>query len=748
MQFREAQRKIIEEYNGGMMGIAAVPGSGKTFTLSYLAARLVQQLAQEYVPFEREVLIVTFANAAVNSFKSKIADILQRERNLLPYVGYRVRTLHGLAHDIVRERPGLVGLAEDFQIIDERIASAIVRDTVYSHLPAWSHLMDYYLSPSLNAGQRQRVERRDFPEAMVEICERFIKQAKDNLLQPIDLQEKFEEFGREYDLVRFATEIYTDYQRSLAFRGAVDFDDLVRLAIQGLEQDEQYLLRLRERWPYILEDEAQDSSQLQENMLYLLTGGQNWVRVGDPNQAINTTFTTASPRFLVNFLGNENVVNRPLPTSGRSGKKIIKLANELVKWTIKKHPAVELRGDNAFYDQQIEPTKKNDPQANPADNQIFIHIDYQLGQNITPESEMKRVSASLKRWLPDNPDKTVAVLVPENNRGFKLAEELRREGLAYEELLRSTTEARTAASYLRSALLYLATPNDAGILARLYKDVWWTLTLAGDEAYDVLIPYQSLTRQRNLENLIWPAEEISLQEALGLPDDPLLIRNMGDFIYFVRRWLEALELPIDQLVLTISQDIFSRPPDIALAYKIAVLLRSMAANNPSWRLKDFAEELRSITENQRKFIGFDDASEGFQPTPGKITIATMHAAKGLEWDRVYLMAVSNYGFPSLQPEDSYIGERWFIRDKLNLEAEVMSMAFSNLKLPEGQATLNFRVDYAAERLRLLYVAITRARKELIITWNMGRFWEQGIINHLANPVLHLESILNRENKTG
>lgn len=741
-KFREAQRKIIEEYNGGLMGIAAVPGSGKTFTLSHLAARLVQQLAQEYVPYEREVLIVTFANAAVNGFKSKIAEILQTKANLLPYVGYRVRTLHGLAHDIVRERPGLVGLAEDFQIIDERIASAVVRDIVYSHLPAWSSLMDTYLSANLQHAQRQKAERRDFPEYMVEICERFIKQAKDNLIQPIDLQEKFEELGREYDLARFASDVYTDYQRSLAFRGAVDFDDLVRLAIEGLQLDPQFLARLQERWPYILEDEAQDSSRLQEDMLRLLTGNKNWVRVGDPNQAINTTFTTASPRFLVEFLENETVLSRPLPNSGRSGKKIIGMANELVKWTIKKHPASELQGFTTFYNQKIEPTKKGDPQPNPSDQEIFIHIDYQPGMNITPENEIKRVVTSLKKWLTENGDKTVAVLVPENSRGFKLAEELRREGLDYEELLRSTTEARTAASYLRSVLLYLATPNDAGILARLYRDVWWPLTLKGDEEHDLAIPFQALSRQRYLENLIWPVEEISIQEMLGLPDDPVLIRNVGDFLYFVRRWLEALELPIDQLVLTISQDIFNRPPDIALAYKIAVLLRSMAQNNPTWRLKDFAEELRSITDNQRKFLGFDDAGEGFEPTPGKITVATMHAAKGLEWDRVYLMAVSNYAFPSLQPEDSYIGERWFIRDKLNLEAELMAMAFGASRLPEGQATLNFRVDYVAERLRLLYVAITRAKRELVITWNMGRFWEQGIINHLANPILHLEGFLN------
>jgi DNA helicase-2/ATP-dependent DNA helicase PcrA len=72
----------------------------------------------------------------------------------------------------------------------------------------------------------------------------------------------------------------------------VDFDDLIRLAIQALEADPAYLERLRYQWPYILEDEAQDSSLLQEELLRRLSDRQNWVRVGDPNQAINTTFTT------------------------------------------------------------------------------------------------------------------------------------------------------------------------------------------------------------------------------------------------------------------------------------------------------------------------------------------------------------------------------------------------------------------------------------------------------------------------
>jgi DNA helicase-2/ATP-dependent DNA helicase PcrA len=104
----------------------------------------------------------------------------------------------------------------------------------------------------------------------------------------------------------------------------------------------------------------------------------------------------------------------------------------------------------------------------------------------------------------------------------------------------------------------------------------------------------------------------------------------------------------------------------------------------------------------------------------------MHRAKGLEWDRVYLMSVNNYDFPSALPGDTYIGEKWFLRDQLNLEAEALAQLQAALEVDEyswyeeGQATLDARLDYTRERLRLLYVGITRARRELVITWNSGR----------------------------
>ena len=145
---RPAQEQVLA-YTGGYMGISAVPGSGKTFTLSLLAARLVEQLARQGDFSEREVLIVTCTNTAVENFRGRIGHFLREQRGLLPGVGYRVRTLHGLAHDIVRERPALVGLSENFDIVDERVSAEIKRDSVTAYLRANPDYLTPYVNPDI-----------------------------------------------------------------------------------------------------------------------------------------------------------------------------------------------------------------------------------------------------------------------------------------------------------------------------------------------------------------------------------------------------------------------------------------------------------------------------------------------------------------------------------------------------------------------------------------------------------------------
>jgi DNA helicase-2/ATP-dependent DNA helicase PcrA len=128
---RTSQASILA-YRGGHLGISAVPGSGKTHTLSALAAELITRGG---LVDDQEILIVTLVNSAVDNFTSRIGSFIQ-DQGLIPHLGYRVRTLHGLAHDIVREKPARVGLEEQFQIIDDQEAIRIRADAVRAWLAA------------------------------------------------------------------------------------------------------------------------------------------------------------------------------------------------------------------------------------------------------------------------------------------------------------------------------------------------------------------------------------------------------------------------------------------------------------------------------------------------------------------------------------------------------------------------------------------------------------------------------------
>jgi DNA helicase-2/ATP-dependent DNA helicase PcrA len=719
-QPRPKQQAVLA-YGGGRMGVSAVPGSGKTWTLSLLAATLI---AEGDLEDNQEVLIVTLVNSAVSNFAGRVGRFVQ-EWGLLPNVGYRVRTLHGLAHDIVRERPGLAGLANDFQIIDDRAAQEILRASALAWLRGHPHLVDDVLAPDLDARKAEWVREDRWPDLVTRIAGNFIKQAKDLQLTPPMLRYLLESFPEELPMLAMGVEIYADYQRALAYRGAVDFDDLIRLALGALRLDPAFLGRLRRRWPYILEDEAQDSSHLQEEILRALAGPEgNWVRVGDPNQAIYETFTTASPRYLREFRRREDVQSRDLPNSGRSMSSIIDLANYLIRWSTDEHPVPDVR--SALAPPYIRPTPPGDPQPNPSDDPRRVQL---VQRAYSPRAELEAVVASVARWLPEHPEETVAVLVPRNQRGFEVVGALKARDIPCVELLRSTRSTREAAGALGNLVRYLADPTSSARLATAYR-VWRRDDREDEALAQRLKAVAGLLRKiQHVEDYLWPRADRDWLADLGvLQEDPVLHEHLVTFRDLVRRWQGATTLPIDQLVLTLAQDLFETPADLAIAHKLAVVLGRAAAMHPEWRLPELTQELAVIARNERKFLGFTDEDTGFDPDvhKGEVVVSTVHKAKGLEWDKVYLMSVNDYNFPSGLPQDSFIAEPWYVRERLNLQAEVLAQLKALHENPdlffydEGLPTLEARREYAAERLRLLYVGITRARRELVITWNTGR----------------------------
>jgi DNA helicase II / ATP-dependent DNA helicase PcrA len=728
---RPSQSRILE-YSGGMLGVAAVPGSGKTHTLSALAAHLI---AQGKLGAGQEILIVTLVNSAVENFTARLLAFAG-EMDLIPELGHRIRTLHGLAHDIVRENPPLAGLDKQFTIVDEAASTAMIRDAARSWAQAHPEVRDAYVRGDFTEQRMFDIADRLWPELIETVAGSFIRAAKDRRLSPWELEQQLATQPADLPLARMGIEIYTAYQKALAYRGAVDFDDLIRLAAGMLDASAELLERLRFRWPYILEDEAQDSSQLQQHILSALAGpGGNWVRVGDPNQAIFETFTTADPDLLREFIKlNPNV---PMPESGRCQRSIMQLANRLIEWTTSSHPVEAVR--SALSVPEIIGVPPGDPQPNPPEDPTGVHF---VSAALTPDEEIQVAVKSIRDWLPNHLDATVAVLASTNDHAANMVRALQARSIPCRELLRSTSPTRAVAGSLSHALACLADPGSPAKLAKAYRV--WRRDWRSDKNQEKVVRRVAaeLGRIRRVEDYFSPGivEDISNRRAVpsepssspphGLSDEEqaAITSELEAFRRIAARWQQATVLPIDQLVLALAQDIFVSSAELALAHKLALVMGQLAAENSHWRLPELMPHLNQIARNKRKFIGFSADDTGFVPDDhkGEVVVATLHKAKGLEWDRVYLISVNDYDFPAGMPGDVYVSEKWFIRDGLNLEAEALAQLGAIGLRPksephvEGAGTKRARLEYARERVRLLFVGITRARKELILISNTGR----------------------------
>jgi DNA helicase-2/ATP-dependent DNA helicase PcrA len=111
--------------------------------------------------------------------------------------------------------------------------------------------------------------------------------------------------------------------------------------------------------------------------------------------------------------------------------------------------------------------------------------------------------------------------------------------------------------------------------------------------------------------------------------DLVLLEQLATFRLLVLRWQGSVLLPIDQVILTLSQDLFLEPTELALAHKLAVLLRRASQQNPSWRLPELTEELIIIAKNQRRFWFNDDT--GFDP---QNTRSHLHHAQSQSWNGI------------------------------------------------------------------------------------------------------------------
>ena len=717
-RLRTSQEEVMT-YRKGLMGISAVPGSGKTWTLSNLAVRLI--LSTDLEP-DQEILVVTFSNSAADNFSNRIGEQL-RANGLIEGFSYRVRTLHGLANDIIHERPELVGLSNEFGIIDEAETNEIMKDLAAQAMENHFDFLTSLISEDINEKKRESIIKTDFPDFLMNLAKNWIKTVKDKQITISQLEQWLSEPDTN-PLMSICLGIYRGYQAALNYRGAIDFDDLIRYALECLRLDSDLRTQLHHRWPFILEDESQDSSKLQQEILTTLVGEDgNWVRVGDPNQAIFESFTTADPNLLKTFVSRDDVRSVDLPVSGRSAPSIIDLANSMIDWVQTSHPNYAIR--DALSEPFIQPTPPGDPQTNPTDLPDSVVL---FDQPMTSDQELVYLSKAIKAWLKGNPDSTVAVLTYLNKRASDIVNFLKTEKIEVSDVLMKVPEpTRLSAGAVVLILKSLFDPLNPGHLARCFE-VFFRHYQDNPDLYKLVKSTSKLIRTlENTEDYLYPDKKDWIH---NLEDEELnqnSLEMLKSYRQVMRRWHAAMILPMDQLVLVVAQDLVLENSEIAIIHKLSGFIKSLLENNPHWTDIDVLDELIGISKNNRGFATFSQKEDGFDPDnyKGKVIVATAHKSKGLEWDKVFLSSANNYDYPGGKSNESYTSEKWFITNQRNLEAELL-YDLESLRVEHSGGIMlraydkqDARNDVARERLRLFYVGITRAKKSLTISWNTG-----------------------------
>ena len=736
MKLRPTQEEILK-YKSGKMAVSAVPGSGKTFTLTRLAAKLISDGRIDPAA-NQQILIVTYLNASVDTFRSRIRDLLQ-EQGLPPDQGYDVRTLHSLGLEIVRSARSS-DRGNDLVVLDDAQSAhfrGLAIDNWKANWPdAWESMAP---DGSVNA---QRKWRRTLDK----MVSTFIREAKNGRYKPADIlalihDKKTDDADFDIDgadsefeadlstpIVHMCAMIYADYQRIVKGQGALDFNDLIWQATELVDSAPEVVDALRKRWPYVLEDEAQDSVPLQEILLDGLTGpGGNWVRVGDPNQAITSTFTAAHPRFFNAFLERPDVQERPLPHSSRCAPRIYEAANKLVKWTLESHPVLEVR-TTAFRDQEMLPAPAGDGKPNPDDDLAGLNIKVFEHRE---EEEIPRIAFFAQKYVEKFPERTIAVLVPTNDIGHKIAEIFDQNDAAYDNLLRGWTREREIAGGLHAALALLTEPTKKTNIGK-----FWEAMFRLDH------PFADVEDERS-EHLITLLNSVILPESLFFPEasgaDALLealpagvtqqddLTDIARYVQFAQRVFELGYLPIDDLIISVADELLawhdsdaqaeSNETDLAIAYQIANQVRAWADLNPEWRLPELVDQLGQIAEGRIRIATVSMDDTGFEPTPGRITLNTQHGSKGMEWDAVFLVGIDGGWIPgSLDGRFQGVDSESGVDPSAEVAAALHSLMDGGYgQFPGRSATEAAHIELICERLRLLYVGITRAKLYLHIS---------------------------------
>lgn len=621
----EAQRQAVEYIDGPSLVIAGA-GSGKTRVLTYKIAYLLEMGLKPW-----NIMALTFTNKAAREMRERIDRLMGGDLAAHLYMG----TFHSIFSRILRAEASHLGFNNNFTIYDETdsrsLLKAIVKemgldDKIYK--PAVVH-------HKISMAKNQLMGPNEYT-------------ANGELLQR-DLREKMPEVGK----------IFAAYVQRCKQANAMDFDDLLTLTFQLFRDHEDIRRKYADRFDFILVDEYQDTNQVQMNIvMQLCKEKQRVCAVGDDSQSIYS-FRGANIDNILNFRRHfDDAKLFKLEQNYRSTQTIVNAANSLIK-----HNRNQIPKD--VYSENAEGEK----------------LLYQPAYSDKEEALI--VSKDIKRFkrMDDCEYSDFAILYRTNAQSRSFEEEFRKQGIPYRIYGGLSFYQRKEIKDIIAYFRLVANPDDEEAIKRIINypargigattvakvaacahenqvSIWEVIGEAAH--YGLNVNKGTLTKLENFRLLI--SSFIDRSHTLD-------VYALGDAIIKEARISEDIMQGKDADDLARQENL----EEFLSGMQTFVAERQEEGRMDETFLSDFLQDVALLT---------DADSDGEKDEP-RVSLMTVHAAKGLEFATVFVVGLEENIFPS----------------------------------PIAATT----VRELEEERRLLYVAITRAEKHCILTNAQNRF---------------------------
>jgi len=620
-QLNDSQREAVEYCDGASLVIAGA-GSGKTRVLTYKIAYLLQQKGLK--PWS--ILALTFTNKAAREMKERIARLVGQEEARYLQMG----TFHSIFSRILRAEAEKLGFNSQFTIYDQSDSRSLVKAIC----------------------KEMQLDEKDYKPSTVADQ---ISMAKNHLVLP-DAFVHSSLFNPKHPKVQ---DVYLRYVERCRQANAMDFDDLLVQTYLLFERHEEVRRRYVERFQYVLVDEYQDTNFVQQRIVWQLTKERQRVCVvGDDAQSIYS-FRGANIDNILDFrkLYTDAKLFK-LEQNYRSTQLIVQAANSLIRKNERQIPK-DVFSKNEHGDKlQLKPAYSDKEEALIVCNDIL------------------RIKRQEHCQFSD-----FAVLYRTNSQSRSFEEYMRKQNIPYRIYgglsFYQRKEIKDVIAYFR----VVANPNDEEALKRIIN---YPTRGIGDTTLLKIV--QTAT-----------SYGVSLWQVISQPVLFHMDINKGTatkleaFRQLVEGWVsraateDAYQLGHAIIMESgISKDIYSgrNPEDVSRQENLEEFLGGMQDFVESRREEDMGDQIALSDFLQEVALLTDLDSEGDEDQP-KVSLMTIHAAKGLEFPTVFVVGLEENIFPS-------------------------PMCTNSMRELE-------------EERRLLYVAITRAEKHCILTCAQNRF---------------------------